>query len=105
MSGWGNITGLNSKHYTNICSFRGGALLITYQKRAEHVKTDEIHDGEVAPTGVLLPRVVIRLGVTELPREAGQHDLLPGLTCRTPFLEEAKKGLLVGEEGIGRLDL
>lgn len=76
-----------------------GALLLTYQKRTEHVKADEVHDGEVAPTRVLLPGVVIRLGVTELPREAGQHDLLPGLAGRTPFLERAKEGLLVGVEG------
>lgn len=32
---------------------------ITYQKCTEHIKTDEINDGEVAPTCVLLPGVVI----------------------------------------------
>lgn len=63
------------------------AILITYQKCAEHVKTDEIDNGKVAPAGVLLPGVVIGLGVTELSREAGQHDFLPGLPRRTPFLD------------------
>ena len=47
------------------------AILITYQKCAEHIKTDEINDGEVAPTCVFLPGVVIRVGVALLPREAG----------------------------------
>lgn len=64
--------------------------MITYQKRAEHVETDEINNGEVAPTRVLLPGVVVRLGVAELPRKAGQHDLLPGFARGTPCLDEEK---------------
>jgi hypothetical protein len=64
---------------------RRGVILTAYQKCTEHVKADEIDNGKVAPTCVLFSRVVIRLRVTQLPWEAGQHDLLPGLACRTPF--------------------
>lgn len=75
---------------------RRAATPIIYQKGAEHVKTDEVNNGEVAPTRVLLPGVVIRLGVTQLPGEAGQHDLLPGLPRCTPFQIKKRKGVSGG---------
>lgn len=68
---------------------RRAATPIIYQKGAEHVKTDEVNNGEVAPTRVLLPGVVIRLGVTQLPGEAG----LP--RC-TPFQITKRKGVSGG---------
>lgn len=55
-----------------------------YQEGAEHVKADEIDDGEVAPASVFLSGVVIWVRVTQFPWEAGKHDLLPGFPCGTP---------------------
>lgn len=67
------------------------AMQVTYQESAQHVETDEVDDGKVAAACVLLPGVVIRLRVTQLSREAGQHDLLPGLARSTPYVDQGKK--------------
>lgn len=68
---------------------RRAATPIIYQKGAEHVKTDEVNNGEVAPARVLLPGAVIGVGVTQLPGEAG----LP--RC-TPFQITKRKGVSGG---------
>lgn len=54
-----------------------------YQESTKHVEGDEVDDGEAAAAGSLLSRVVVRLGITQLSRQTGQHDLLPRLTCST----------------------
>lgn len=61
-----------------------GVTKTAYQERTEHVKADEVDNGKVAPTSVLLSRVIIGVWVAQLPWEAGKHDLLPGFPCRTP---------------------
>lgn len=55
-----------------------------HQECTEHVEADEIDDGEAAAAGPLLSGVVVWLGITQLPWQTGQHDLLPRLTCGTP---------------------
>lgn len=55
-----------------------------YQECTEHVEADEVDDGKAAAAGSLLSGVVVRLGVTQFPRQAGQHNLLPRLACGTP---------------------
>lgn len=55
-----------------------------YQESTEHVEADEVDNGEAAAAGSLLSLVVFRLWITQFPRQTGQHDLLPGLSCGTP---------------------
>jgi len=55
-----------------------------HQEGTEHVEADEVDDGEAAATALLLPEVVVRVRVTLLAGQAGQHNLLPGLARRTP---------------------
>lgn len=59
-----------------------------YQESTEHVEADEVDNGEAAATGSLLSGVVVWLWITQLPWQTGQHDLLPGLTCGTPNIEQ-----------------
>ena len=59
-----------------------------YQESTEHVEADEVDNGKTAAARSLLSGVVVGLWVTQLPRQTGQHDLLPGLTCRTPDTEQ-----------------
>lgn len=54
-----------------------------YQEGAEHVESDEINYGKSTATRHLLPRVVVRLWVTQLPWHTGQHNLLPCLSSGT----------------------
>lgn len=58
-----------------------------YQEGAEHVETDEVDYSKVAAAGFLLSRVVVGLWVAQLPRQTGQHDLLPRLPCSTSDTE------------------
>ena len=55
-----------------------------YQEGAEHVKGDEVDDGESAAAGHLFPGLVVRLRVAQFPLRAGEHDLLPRFTSGTP---------------------
>lgn len=64
----------------------------THEEGAQHVEADEVEDSEARSTGVLLSRQEVRVGVTQLPVHAGQHDLLPGLACRTPAQHKAGSG-------------
>lgn len=59
-----------------------------YQKSTEHVEADEVDNGKATAAGSLLSGVVVRLWITQLPRQTGQHDVLPGLTCSTPDIEQ-----------------
>lgn len=62
---------------------------LAYQEGTEHVKTDEVEDGEAAATGCLPFRAVVglRLRGALLPWHAGQHDVLPRLPSGTPGAE------------------
>lgn len=56
----------------------------THQEGAEHVEADEVEDGEAAAAGVVIHDAVnLRIRVTHLVGETGQHNLLPGFTRRT----------------------
>lgn len=56
----------------------------SYQKGTKHVEADKVNDGKLA-AAVLAGRVGLIGGafLTGLAELAGQHDLLPGLTCCT----------------------
>lgn len=56
----------------------------THQEGTQHEEADEIDNSKVATTSEFLPRFIIRLRVTALARQAGQHDLLPGFPRGTP---------------------
>lgn len=64
---------------------------VSHQEGTQHVEADKIVVGKVRAAGVLLARCVVRRGVTQLARAAGQQDLLPRLPCRTP----GREGLLL----------
>ena len=83
-----------------------------YQECTQHVEAHKVDYGKASSTGVLLPGQEVRLGVTLLPVQAGQHHFLPRLPCSTPaqemktlvfiqnkniqcFSEKCKKGDLV----------
>lgn len=55
-----------------------------HQEGTQHVEAHEVEDCKVGSAGVLLPRLEVRLGVTQLARLTCQHDLLPGFPCGTP---------------------
>lgn len=57
---------------------------MSYQKSAQHEEADKVNNGKVAATAKLLPWLKVRLWVTALSWETGQHDLLPRLTRSTP---------------------
>lgn len=59
-----------------------------YQESTEHVEANEVDNGEAAAAGSLLSRVVVGLWIAQLPRQTGQHDLLPGLACGTSNTEQ-----------------
>lgn len=63
-----------------------GTVTSTYQKGAKEDEGDEVKVGEVTPT-----LTGIRVLVTGLAAETGQHDLMPGLPRGTP----KKKGRAV----------
>lgn len=54
----------------------------TYQKGTKHVETDKINDRKMAST-LLTGRAFFRALLTWAVRGTGQHDFLPGFTCRT----------------------
>lgn len=69
----------------------------SYQKSTEHVKADEVENGEATAAGSLLAGVVVWLRITKLPWQAGQHDLLPGLTCGAPVTARGTMTQVRGE--------
>lgn len=54
-----------------------------HQEGTETVEAEKVEDSEVGPTGELLSRLVVRLGVTLLPIHGSHHDLLPSLSSCT----------------------
>lgn len=56
--------------------------LSSYQKGTEHVEADKVDDGKLA-AAVVAGIAVGRTFLTRPIERARQHDLLPGLTCRT----------------------
>lgn len=60
-------------------------LIKRYQESAEHVKADKVENGEAAAAGSLLAGVVVWLQIAKFSWQAGQHDLLPGLSCGAPI--------------------
>lgn len=54
-----------------------------HQEGTQAVEAQEVDDGKVGPTGVLLSWQDLRLGVTLLPVHGSHHDLLPVLSSGT----------------------